>query len=132
MAAYYDNSDWGGGATKGTCSGDDSDDVYAVLSAHAPAPLATELVADEDAITGVELDEDADAGPQASGAFTREEINDLPEHQFDSVGNVKQVYGSDGEPRHTTEQQHALARRLVATILAAPDFSPTVWQKLLE
>lgn len=56
----------------------------------------------------------------------------MPNHRFDDVGNVEQVYDAGGDPLHSTPERRGFARRLVATILATPDFSPTVWQKLLE
>ena len=56
----------------------------------------------------------------------------MDDHRFNDVGNVAQVHAADGEPRHGTPEREELTRRLVATILACPEFSPTVWQKLIE
>ena len=71
-------------------------------------------------------------GQQGRGPYTREDIKAMDDHRFNDVGNVAQVHTADGEPRHGTPEREELTRRLVATILACPEFSPTVWQKLIE
>ena len=64
MAEWCEQSDWDGGATGGASGGGyDSDDMYAVMQAHVPVDPTpgAELVADDGAIAGVHVRQDAEA-----------------------------------------------------------------------